>query len=444
MRMVRRRALTAAMPRPALFAASILVAPGCGARSELPEPRPPPPGCAVPRAVTPTPPASLELKALPVPAAGLAGVVAITGDAQGEILVAGGLMAGGTIDFGGGERSAGSFAAGFLAKFDASGGYLWDRVYDNAVWSQVLVDAAGRIAAAGFLNGTDFSGRPLSTEENDFVAELDSGGDVLWSKTVVPMAPSPGRGPRVSAIGEHGDLAIDRCGDVLVSGWSHPEAPAPDAHGRGLFVTKYDPSGSVIWSTSGLDPEAFATPDALPAADAEGNTFLAMDTGDYLAKLDRAGHPLWTKRAWLTPPLISLAEEMGVDAVGNVAVGMAYQGPFDLDTVHLPDPGQLAFAVIRFDPQGNAVSAAPLSFDPASMSVDGSGTVLLAGSGPDPADAVTVEELDPMGRAVWSWSPPVSGPEETFAVGFDRRGYPLLAALVPTQSLFIAFAPGGP
>jgi hypothetical protein len=432
------------MPTQVLAAVSILVAPGCGARSELPEPPPPPPGCAVPRAVTPAPPASLELKVLPVPDAGLAAVVAITGDAQGEIVVAGVLMAGGTIDFGGGERSAGDFAAGFLAKFDASGGYLWDRVYDNASWSQVVVDTAGRITAVGLLNGTDFSGEPLSTEQNDFIAGFDPAGDVMWSKTVIPMTPTPGSSLRVSGIGEQGDLAIDRCGNVVVSGWSDPRAPAPDAHGRGLFVTKYDPSGTVLWSTSGLDPEDRPAPDALPADDAEGNTFLAMDLGNYLAKLDRAGHPLWTKRTGLTPPLISLTEEMGVDASGNVAAAMTYQAPFDLDTVHLPDPGQTAFAVIRFDPQGNAVSAAPLAFDPAAMSIDGSGTVLLAGTGPDPADAVMVEELDPAGQAVWSWSPPVSGPQESFAVGFDRRGYPLVAALVPTQSLFIAFAAGGP
>jgi hypothetical protein len=358
-------------------------------------------------------------------------VNAIAGGPQGEIVLAG--LFAGTIDFGGGTRTA-SQATSFWASFDAKGSYLADRTYEPVRWSQVLVDAAGNLVAAGTLIDTDLSGQPLAAGRADFVAGLDAAGDVRWSKVV----PSSGGDPPVSSIGQGGGIGVDRCGNVLVAGWSHPEQPVPDVQGSGQFVTKYDPSGAALWSKSGLDSGIHGDQTAVLAVDDRDAVYLGGGPDATLVKLDAEGHLLWSK------PIDLRTDWIGVDAAGEVALDTTYDEAFDLGAVHLPDPGQNMVAVLRFDALGSAVSAT--TFPPPgqgflAFSLDASGVLLAAGSAPA---TVTVSEIDPQGKPLWSWSPPSGGMQSAFAAAFDQRGYPLVAGLLPAQGLFLAFDGAGP
>jgi hypothetical protein len=252
---------------------------------------------------------------------------------------------------------------------------------------------------------------------------------VRWSKVVA----SSGTDPPLSSIGQGGGIGVDRCGNVLVAGWSHPGAPVPDVRGSGLFVTKYDPSGTARWNVSGLDSGMHVGQPAVLALDEGDAVYLAGGPDAALVKLDPAGHLLWSK------PIDFRADWMGVDAAGQVALDMEYYTAFDLGAVHLPSPGSPEEVVLRFDASGDAVSVTVPFLGlggPMAFALDASGTLLAAGG---TSGAVTVSEIDPQGEHLWDWATPSEFGASVLAAALDRRGYPLVAGLRPPQGMFIAF-----
>jgi hypothetical protein len=375
------------------------------------------------------------LKVLELSTTGTAQVSAVAGDPWGNVILAGSFD--GTLDFGGGARTATSgTASGFLARFDASGSYLSDRIYDHALFAQVLVDPAGDLIVAGFLDGFDLTGQPLPAAA-DFVAKLDPAGDVQWSKVVVITAPGPEGGSPLADLATGGGLAIGRCGNVLVSGYTSAPANAPDVQGTGLYVNAYDPTGAILWSRSRLDGGLGGTEPWAPlAVDAQGDVFLVQGPQYLVMKLDPDGNVLWSGPSHAVPL------QVGAGDAGELYALMGYGGSFDVGTPILPDPGHPALGVVRYDTLGNVASAMalPLSAEvPSAMSVDPSGTVLVAGSAVDPATlgplAASAREVDREGHDVWSWSPPSGGVSLSFATGFDRRGLPLVAGLLNGKSV---------
>jgi len=440
--------LTATLRGLAAAALGISLLSACGARSELEEPsgaggERDPTSCARPPRSIPAS-APLNLRVMEFPSKGLVWAGAIGADENGDIVLAGVLQ--GTIDFGGGPRST-SKVAGFIARFDASGKRLWDRIYvEGSTLNQMIIDPAGNIIVAGSVGGIDLAGEPLAAKISNFVAKLSPAGDVLWSKTF----------PGAIALSTLQSFAVDGCGDVFLTGNSTPEDPAPDVEGDGLFVTEYDPSGRLVWTSSfgGKSDKAMEQPWASIALAADGGIFLKgasfggeFAIGDpgpfFIAKLDSSGHVLWTRHNLVT------GAWFGVDAGGNVSSDVLYEGPLDVGSTHLPPTGHDALGVARFDALGHAVSATPLALYAHyyyALAFDPAGTVLVAGSEIDPATSgpaqVSVSEIDHDGQQIWSWSPPNDGVQLAFAAGFDQRGHPLVAGVDHTQTVPGA-APGG-
>jgi hypothetical protein len=408
------------------------------------------------------------LKVLTFPTTGIATAIAVLGDPGGDIVIVGNFD--GTLDFGGGTRNSASPASAFLARFDAAGRYLSDRIYDDACFSQALVDPGGNLVTSCTVSGVDFSPLiPLNLSARvDTVTRFDPAGNALWDKVVNTFASS---GPPFAGLAEQAGLALDRCGNVLVSGYNvAPPAPVPagnpDVQGGGLYVAEYDPAGTLIWSRSGLDGGNGGTAAQL-AVDPQGNVFASEFPVHAVAKLDPTGSWSWAHPS--TPyPL-----QVGVGTAGELFTLMIYGDMYC--TTLLPDPGHEALGVVRYDTAGEIAWAMPLPLSadaPSAMAVDAPGTVLLAGSAMDEATldptGALVTEMDRDGQILWSWSPPSNGVALSFSTGFDRRGLPLVAGLVngkavpgdgagiPIErgphfmtaetivggSLFIAFAPG--
>ncbi len=98
----------------------------------------------------------------------------------------------GSIDFGGGARTATGSSSIFVTKLDGSGGHVWSKAYGDANVTNattptgVAVDADGNVAVAGTFDGSlDFGGGPLTTsgDTDVFAARLDGMGNHLWSRS---------------------------------------------------------------------------------------------------------------------------------------------------------------------------------------------------------------------------------------------------------------------
>jgi hypothetical protein len=109
-------------------------------------------------------------------------------DAAGNVLLTGAF--GATLDFGGGPLPLVAWPDVFVAKLDAGGQHLWSRAFSGAgyqVATSVVAGAAGEVIFAGtFIQAFDPGGGvlPETGSYQNFVAELDAGGNPVWSERV--------------------------------------------------------------------------------------------------------------------------------------------------------------------------------------------------------------------------------------------------------------------
>ncbi|MDZ4827031.1 MAG: fibronectin type III domain-containing protein [Actinomycetota bacterium] len=138
----------------------------------------------------------------------------------------------------------------FVAKYDASGSFLWAKAFGN-MWGDgaksVAVDGSGNVIIAGsFAEVVDFGTGPLGKQGWDgwaFVAKYTSSGVPVWSKGFGGGTMTQGNGVavdaagRVTLVGTYGGT-IDFGGGPLVSGGS----------GYNAYVVQYSSSGAHIAS----------------------------------------------------------------------------------------------------------------------------------------------------------------------------------------------------
>ena len=111
---------------------------------------------------------------------------AITTDGSGNVLVGGSFT--GTVDFGGGALSSGGMDDAFLAKYLPDGTPVWSRRMGgtgNDGVTGIALDRSGNAFVTGyFQNAVDFGGGALSSAGlNDiFVAKYSATGGFLWAK----------------------------------------------------------------------------------------------------------------------------------------------------------------------------------------------------------------------------------------------------------------------
>ncbi|MFO1469564.1 MAG: Ig-like domain-containing protein [Turneriella sp.] len=138
----------------------------------------------------------------------------IATDPSGNIYVGGTFS--GTINFGGGNRTVtlGTFAL-YLAKYDSSGNYLWDTMFDMPSGASehlqgMVADATGVYLTGLFCNQYTWPGQGLigtSSKCNGLVAKVNAGGTTSWASAIS----SSGSGNSSTR-----GLRLDRSGNLVV------------------------------------------------------------------------------------------------------------------------------------------------------------------------------------------------------------------------------------
>jgi len=289
-------------------------------------------------------------------------------DATGNVVVTGGMS--GTVDFGGGPLSSTGGGAVFVAKYNPNGEHLWSTSYGgqgNAAGHSITIDGTGDVLTTGtFMVAIDPGGGTFTSAGNGdvFIAKHDANGTHLWSKSF---------GGLMSDYGN--EVTIDEAGNVLVSG-SFKESvdlgagPLTSAGGSDVFVVKYHPNGTHVWSKRFGGP-GDDTSHAI-TTDSAGEVLL---TGSFQNTIDLGGGPL--------------------DGVGVQDIFVAALGPSDdhLWSKSYGGPGNAAGKSLVVNAAGVIVAGG------FSDSVDFGGDLLTS---PTNADLVFLAALDSGGGHLWS------------------------------------------
>jgi Beta-propeller repeat len=238
-------------------------------------------------------------------------------DSDGFTIVAGYLE--GTVDLGGGPRTCQGYDP-FVAAYDASGAWLWDRVWTCAGSVEdeaeaVALDENGDVFVTGtFAGGCDFGDHVVRDGGGGapFVLKLDGahGGATVWARHFPTGAGGTGSGLRAAAAGN---------GDVAVAGWFRnalvdaSSGTQLDSDGRNedVFVLRLSgQNGALVWARRFGGPGAdWANSVAIDSDDNvlvtgrfqdsvsfAGPARAAVGLADgFLLKLSGSGTPAWDR-----------------------------------------------------------------------------------------------------------------------------------------------------
>ena len=357
-------------------------------------------------------------------------VASVAVDSSGNVIVMGDFS--GTVDFGGGSLTSAGMTDVFVAKFGPSGNHLWsqrfgDGTYQTAV--DVAVDTSGNVIVTGYFHGTiDLGGGVFaSSGENDmFLAKFDPSGNHLWSD-------------RFGDVGYDyvAGVACDRPGNIVIAGFFYSGdidfggGTLTNAGGEDVFVAKFDPSGTHLWSDNFGDSDGQGADDV--AIDGLGNIIVtgsfdgtvnfgggglvSAGAGDiFVAKFDPDGVHVWSDgfgdSAWQSP------EGVASDGSGNVFIIGSFMGSVDFGAGDLTSAGGMDIYLAKFNSSGTHLWShrfGDSSMDRAAgIAVDESGNVVITGffqgtvdfGGGDLTSAgsfdIYLSEFDADGSYTWS------------------------------------------
>ena len=256
---------------------------------------------------------------------------------------------------------------GFLAKFSRDGKQLWFKTFGSPLNDTPLgmnLDASGNVIVAGLTLGV-FDGQRSAGQRDLFVAKFKPDGQPLWTRQFGSRSPDE----------FEGGLAVDAQGNIIIGGASDGAMPSEKGEGR-MFVTKFDPTGKMLWMQRHGAPE-----------------ILSQDKTDvdYLGDLaiDAQG------RIWA----------VGYTS-GNLKPG-AFRGTDDAFLMRLSPSGQLEFV----DQFGSSSYDATFS-----VAIDRAGNVIVAGytllggvfegapfvpTYPDQSEESLLVKYDSSGKRLW-------------------------------------------
>lgn len=253
-------------------------------------------------------------------------------------------------------------ARSFVAKLDPSGEVLWTKQLPEAAFARLALDAAGHVFLAGSSHDTtlDLGGGPLIEPVTNttlvFLAELDGDGEHVWSRAV---ATGPYEDYSNTFI-EPLDLTLGPDGTLVMTGdfagpldfgagdLDFPENPLAAK----VFVAAFDGGGQPLWSErfgtqldtkSGFADTGMFISDTAVAEDGSvwlaGVVYGALQVGagvftpagrsdGFLAKLDAAGHPIFTR-------LFGGGDQDGIGPIALGPGGTVLFGGFATGTVDL-------------------------------------------------------------------------------------------------------------
>jgi len=355
---------------------------------------------------------------------------AVATDRNGNTFVTG--YAGGTMDFGGGPLADAGLGDAFVAKYNASGVYLWAKRLGGTAQDfgeGIAVDGNGDVIVTGeFQNTVNFGGGPLtSTGGRDiFIAKYSGAtGAHLWSRRYGSYYDD-----------EATAVAVDASNNVVITGqFQGGLTPAIYRSNRNNFVIKLSSAGAEAWVT--MLPGNTDNRGEQIAVDGSGNVIVeggflgsltcgsttlqdpaSMATAIFMAKLSPTGTVSWCKS--LGEPTFGGPYTGGLvaDGSGNIYIAGQFRGTVDFGTGPVTSNWADAF-VAKYGPTGAAawvrVYGGGTNDGARGLALDGSGNVtvvgLFGGTVDFGAGAMTavsgqqdlfVAKYTPTGSALWS------------------------------------------
>ncbi|MGX7668408.1 SBBP repeat-containing protein, partial [Flavobacterium pedocola] len=349
----------------------------------------------------------------------------------------------------------------FIAKYDASGNYVWAKaiggISNNENGMSIAIDATGQLYVVGNFEGTtDFdpsasTANLVSTVNTDFyIAKYDNNGNYLWAKSL--------EGGNSE---DYISIALNSVGEIFITGYYNsspdfdPSAgtgyPVGGGAGNNSFIAKYDNNGSYLWvkamggtgnvysydlaiDSSGqvhITGGFLGTGDFDPSG-ATANLTTAGDWGGFFAKYDSNGNYIWAKAIGGTS--MDIANSIALDATGQVYIAGQFQGTADFNpaaaAANLTSVGGVDIFFAKYDTSGNYVwakSVGSVGEDIArSIALNSSGQVHVAGYFSATADfnpAAATNNLVPVG-----------GGQDIFIAKYDNNGNYLWAKVVGGNS----------
>ena len=235
-----------------------------------------------------------------------------------------------TVDFNPGAGVANQVAVGmsdiFIAKFDASGNYVWAFGIGSPLadgGNDIVLDDLGNIYLAGIISGSaDFDPSAnvdmiaFNANSDGFLAKYDASGNYLWAKNIGS-----------SLFDNCSGIALDETGNVIITGlfqssldfdFGVGSAVLTSVGATDIYFAKYDENGNYIWANQiGSADNDLSNEIAL---DADQNIYLTGSYGGtsglsadfdpsvgvdihtpvgdidiFLAKYDANGNYIWAK-----------------------------------------------------------------------------------------------------------------------------------------------------
>jgi len=262
----------------------------------------------------------------------------------------------------------------FTVKFKPNGDTAWAREYSGT--NTFLDDNPADIAVDK--NGNVLVTGWLSVPGNyaDFgTVKYAPNGDTVWVRRYDSGFGNPGDGAMA--------MAVDTFGNVYVTGYAATNA-APSTEWRTL---KYSPTGSVLWSKGYSTGFGGTVSPKDIEVDAQGNAYVCgqgqgvgFDRDFYTIKYAPNGDTLWVRSYSSPGDSADDAIALEVDQAGSVYV---------VGSTH----SQLA--LVKYDVNGNQLWVRTYSFGlPVAMALDKDGNIYVAGS--------LVIMYNPNGDTVWT------------------------------------------
>lgn len=235
----------------------------------------------------------------------------LAADAQGHIALIGSST--GPVDFGAGPVALYSGATKWFASFDRAGSLLFarrvsdafERLHEIAATGAKGFVVVGKSGPSADVFGTDVAG---DSAGDALVFSVDSGGAVLWARTIGGDGAQEATHVAASSAGVA--LTMTSSADIDVAGKTV----------SGSFVVDLAQDGTPKWTydLEGRDPEAVAI-------DASGRIYAATSYANgnkgHLVALDADGNKMWEHALEGSPSgSAGNARGIGVDASGHVFV----------------------------------------------------------------------------------------------------------------------------
>ncbi|BBO31877.1 SBBP repeat-containing protein [Lacipirellula parvula] len=215
---------------------------------------------------------------------------AIVADGLGNIYVSG-------VTFGSlGGPSAGGMD-GFVRKYDASGAVLWTRQFGTSASDDtrgISLDGMGNVHVTGYTSGN--LGGTSAGGQDAYLMKYNASGTLLGTQQLGTAASDVGTG-----------VSADGLGNVYITGVTLGNLGGVNAGDRDIFVSKYDSTGTLLW-TQQLGTASLDVPSGGMVADAFGGVYISGRTEGnlggtsagasdaFVTKYDASGTLLWTEQ----------------------------------------------------------------------------------------------------------------------------------------------------